>query len=208
MHYSLEDPHEHRKHGMQHNPFKALVAPRPIGWIGSISKAGVLNLAPYSFFNAVCDSPPMVMFSSAGRKDSLNNVEETGEITCSMATEALVDGMNLSSAPVAANVDEFRLARLETAPSLKVKPPRVAASPAALECRLWKTLALPRTEANQLEHVLVFGHVVAIYIDEGLREGWRRRYRSHAPVGTYGLHGLCRGPPGDGDHAEPADCHG
>jgi flavin reductase (DIM6/NTAB) family NADH-FMN oxidoreductase RutF len=166
MHYSLEDPLEHRKHGMQHNPFKALVAPRPIGWIGSVSKAGVLNLAPYSFFNAVCDGPPMVMFSSAGRKDSLNNVEETGEFTCSMATEALVDGMNLSSAPVAANVDEFKLANLETAPSLKVKPPRVAASPAALECRLWKTLALPRTEANQLEHVLVFGHVVAIYIDE------------------------------------------
>lgn len=166
MHYSLEDPHEHRKHGMQHNPFKALVAPRPIGWIGTISKAGVLNLAPYSFFNAVCDSPPMVMFSSAGRKDSLNNVEETGEFTCSMATEALVDAMNLSSATVAANVDEFKLAKLETAPSLKVKPPRVAASPAALECRLWKTLALPHTEANQLEHVLVFGHVVAIYIDE------------------------------------------
>jgi hypothetical protein len=104
MHYSLEDPLEHRKHGMRHDPFKALVAPRPIGWIGSVSKAGVLNLAPYSFFNAVSDSPPMVMFSSVGRKDSVNNIEETGEFTCSMATEALVDGMNLSSAPVAANV--------------------------------------------------------------------------------------------------------
>jgi flavin reductase (DIM6/NTAB) family NADH-FMN oxidoreductase RutF len=166
MHYSLENPNEHRNHGMAHNPFKALVAPRPIGWISSISKAGVLNLAPYSFFNAVSDAPPLVMFSSAGRKDSLTNIEETGEFTCSMATEALVDAMNLSSAPVAPNVDEFRLANLETATSLVVAPPRVAASPSALECRLWKTLALPRTDASQLEHVVVFGHVVAIYIDD------------------------------------------
>ena len=166
MHYSLENPNEHRNHGMDHNPFKALVAPRPIGWITTISKAGVLNLAPYSFFNAVCDSPPIMMFSSAGRKDSLNNIEETGEFTCSMSTEVLVDAMNLSSAPVAANVDEFRLAKLETAPSLVVKPPRVAASPSALECRLWKTLELPRTNATQTQHVVVFGHVVAIYIDD------------------------------------------
>ncbi len=166
MHYSLENPLEHRNHGMRHNPFKALVAPRPIGWISSLSKAGVLNLAPYSFFNAVSDAPPMVMFSSAGRKDSLNNIEATGEFTCSMSTEMLVDAMNLSSAPVAANVDEFELAKLETAPSLVVRPPRVAASPAAIECRLWKTLAMPRSETNKLECVVVFGHVVAIYIDD------------------------------------------
>jgi flavin reductase (DIM6/NTAB) family NADH-FMN oxidoreductase RutF len=166
MHYSLENPLEHRHHGMRHNPFKALVAPRPIGWISTVSKAGVLNLGPYSFFNAVCDSPPIMMFSSSGRKDSLNNVEETGEFTCSMSTEALVDAMNLSSALVAANGDEFKLAKLRTAPSLVVKPPRVAASPSALECRLWKTLALPRTDAKQSEHVVVFGHVVAIYIDD------------------------------------------
>jgi flavin reductase (DIM6/NTAB) family NADH-FMN oxidoreductase RutF len=166
MHYSLENPKEHLNHGMAHNPFKALVAPRPIGWVSSIGKAGVLNVAPYSFFNAVSDAPPMVLFSSAGHKDSLNNVEETGEFTCSMATESLVDAMNLSSAPVAANVDEFKLAKLETAPSLVVKPPRVAASPSALECRLWKTLALPHTEASQHEYVIVFGHVVAIYIDD------------------------------------------
>lgn len=166
MHYSLENPNEHRNHGMRHNPFKALVAPRPIGWVSTVSKDGVLNLAPYSFFNAVCDTPPIMMFSSAGRKDSLINVEQTGEFTCSMATEALVDGMNLSSAPVAANVDEFKLAGLKTAPSLIVKPPRVAASPAALECKLWKTLALPSADPRHPEHVVVFGHVVAIYIDE------------------------------------------
>ncbi len=172
MHYSLENLLEHRNHGLKHNPFKALVAPRPIGWIGTISKVGVFNLAPYSFFNAVSDSPPIVMFSSAGRKDSLINVEDTGEFTCSMASQGLVDAMNLSSAPVAANVDEFDLAGLATAPSLAVKPPRVAASPSALECRLWKTLALPRTDSSQPEHVVVFGHVVAIYIDDAfVKEG-------------------------------------
>jgi len=166
MHYSLENPLEHRNHGLRHNPFKALVAPRPIGWIGTVSKAGVRNLAPYSYFNAVCESPPMVMFSSSGRKDSLTNVEETGEFTCSMATQALVDAMNLSSAPVAADVDEFVLAKLQTAPSLLVKPPRVANSPSALECRLWKTLPLPRLDVSQPESVIVFGQVVAIYIDD------------------------------------------
>ncbi len=166
MHYSLENPDEHRNHGMEHNPFKALVAPRPIGWISSVSKAGVLNLAPYSFFNAVSDSPPMVMFSSVGRKDSLSNIEETGEFTCSMATELLVDSMNLSSAPVAANVDEHQLAKLETTPSLVVKPPRVAASPSALECKLWKTLEMPRADPARLGNVVVFGQVVAIYIND------------------------------------------
>jgi len=166
MHYSLDDPLEHRNHGLRHNPFKALVAPRPIGWIGTVSRTGVPNLAPYSFFNAVSDMPPIVMFSSMGRKDSLINVEETGEFTCSMSTVGLIDAMNLSSAPVAANVDEFRLANLDTAPSLVVKPPRVAASPSALECRLWKTLALPHPDENLPEYFVVFGHVVAIYIDD------------------------------------------
>ena len=170
MHYSLENPNEHRNHGMDHNPFKALVAPRPIGWITTMSKAGVLNLAPYSFFNAVSDSPPIMMFSSASRKDSLSNIEETGEFTCSMSTEVLVDAMNLSSAPVAASVDEYRLAKLETAPSLVVKPPRVAASPSALECRLWKTLEIPRPDAAQPGYVIVFGHVVAIYINDSYIE--------------------------------------
>ena len=156
----------HRNHGLRHNPFKALVAPRPVGWIGTVSRAGVPNLAPYSFFNAMSDTPPMVMFSSAGRKDSLTNIEETGEFTCSMAVEPLVDGMNLSSATVASGVDEFRLAGLATASSLVVKPPRVAKSPSALECRLWKTVELPRVAEAEQPYVVVFGLVVAIYIDE------------------------------------------
>lgn len=165
MHYGTADRREHLKHGLRHNPFKAIVAPRPIGWITTLDEAGILNLAPYSFFNAVSEAPPMVMFSSAGRKDSLRNIEATGEFTCSVASEALVDQMNLSSAPVASDVDEYEVAGLATAPSLVVKPPRVASSPAALECRLWKTVVLPAGE-GEVAPTVVFGEVVAIYIDE------------------------------------------
>jgi flavin reductase (DIM6/NTAB) family NADH-FMN oxidoreductase RutF len=162
MHYATAERREHLKHGLSHDPFKAIVAPRPIGWIATVSPAGVLNLAPYSFFNAVSETPPMVMFASAGRKDSLRNIEASGEFTCSIASQALVDEMNLSSASVAGDVDEFALTGLVTAPSLVVAPPRVAASPAALECRLWKTLDLP----GERPVTVVFGHVVAIYVDE------------------------------------------
>jgi flavin reductase (DIM6/NTAB) family NADH-FMN oxidoreductase RutF len=162
MHYATGDRREHLKHGLSHDPFKAIVAPRPIGWITTVGPDGVRNLAPYSFFNAVSDTPPMVMFASAGRKDSLRNIEVSGEFTCSMASQALVDEMNLSSAAVASDVDEFALTGLAAAPSLVVAPPRVAASPAALECRLWKTLDLP----GERPVTVVFGHVVAIYVDE------------------------------------------
>src|SRR5262245_35044574 len=113
MHYDTRK----RDPGLRYDPFKALVAPRPIGWIGSIDAQGRANLAPYSFFNAVSDRPPMVVFSSAGHKDSLRNIEATGEFTCSLATWALRDAMNLSTAPVASQVDEFELARLQSAPS-------------------------------------------------------------------------------------------
>ena len=130
-----------------------------------MSASGIVNLAPYSFFNAVSDTPPMVMFSSAGRKDTLRNLEETGEFTCSMASEALVDQMNLSSAAVASDINEYDLSGLASAPSLVVKPPRVAASPAALECRLWKTVELPGGPAGAGPTV-VFGAVVAIYVDD------------------------------------------
>jgi flavin reductase (DIM6/NTAB) family NADH-FMN oxidoreductase RutF len=165
MHYTTTERREHLKHGLTHDPFKAIVAPRPIGWISTRSADGLVNLAPYSFFNAVSDVPPMVMFSSVGRKDSLRNIDATGEFTCSLASHALVDAMNLSSATVATEVCEYELAGLAMAPSLVVAPPRVAASPAALECRLWKMEPLPGGEGDRAP-VVVFGHVVAIYIDE------------------------------------------
>jgi flavin reductase (DIM6/NTAB) family NADH-FMN oxidoreductase RutF len=150
-----------RNHGLRHDPFKALVVPRPVGWVSTIGADGVPNLAPYSFFNAVSDRPPMLMFSSAGTKDSLRNVLDSGEFTCSIATWPLREAMNLSSAPVAPGVDEFRLAGLTPAPSRFVKPARVAESPAAFECRLWKTLPLPGDG-----YTVVFGSVVGIYIDD------------------------------------------
>lgn len=164
MHYAITERRAHLQHGLRHDPFKALVAPRPIGWITSQSTDGIVNLAPYSFFNAVSEQPPMVMFASAGRKNSLDNILATGEFTCSIASEALTDAMNLSSATVAADVSEYTLTGLQAAPSLVVRPPRVAASPAALECKLWQTLELPHAE-GATPTTVVFGQVVAIYID-------------------------------------------
>lgn len=163
MHYDVRS----RPAALRHDPFKALVVPRPIGWIASVDRDGRPNLAPYSFFNGVADRPPMVMFSSGGRKDSLRNVEATGEFTCSLVGHAQREAMNLSSAPLAPGVDEFEQAGLQPAPSLRVRPPRVAGAPAALECRLWRTLELPGSA-----YTLVIGEVVAIYIDDAcLRDG-------------------------------------
>lgn len=163
MHYDATG----RSHGLRHDPFKALVGPRPIGWVSSIGGDGVANVAPYSFFNAVSDRPPMLMFSSGGRKDSLRNIEASGEFTFSLATWALRDAMNMSSAAVAPDVDEFRLAGLTAAASVYVKPPRVAGSPAAFECRLWKTVPLPGPAgAESSGYTVVIGSVVGIYIDD------------------------------------------
>ena len=161
MHYDTAA----NNHGLRFNPFKAIVVPRPIGWIGTVSKDGVPNLAPYSFFNAMSDRPPVVVFSSSGHKDSLRNVEETGEFTCSLATWDLRDKMIMSSAPVAQDVNEFALAGLTPAASRMVKAPRVAESPAALECKLWKMIELPAPDANHT-HTLVIGLVTSVYIDD------------------------------------------
>jgi len=167
MHYDTAK----RDHGLPHDPFKALVVPRPIGWVSTIGKDGVANLAPYSFFNAVSDRPPMLMFSSGGHKDSLRNILDSGEFTCSIATWALREAMNLSSATVAPGVDEFVLAGLTKAASRFVKPPRVAESPAAFECRLWKTLPMPPHKPGaEPSYTVVFGQVVGIYIEDAFIE--------------------------------------
>ena len=175
MHY----PTSARAPGLPFDPFKALAVPRPIGWIASLDAQGRPNLAPYSFFNAISDRPPMVMFSSSGRKDSLRNILETREFTCSIAHWDLREAMNLSSAPVAPGVDEFALAGLTPAASLLIKPPRVAQAPAAFECRLWQTLDLPapparpgaQAAAGAEGYTLVIGEVVAVYIDDAYLEG-------------------------------------
>lgn len=155
-------------HGLKHDPFKALVVPRPIGWISSLDHEGRLNLAPYSYFNAVSDRPNIVMFSSSGRKDSIANIEDTREFVCSLATFDLKDRMNQSSAPYPREVSEFEASGLETAPSRMVKPPRVAASPVALECRYLQTIALADENGVPADSWMVLGQVVGIHIDDAL----------------------------------------
>jgi flavin reductase (DIM6/NTAB) family NADH-FMN oxidoreductase RutF len=155
------------KHGLKHDPFKALAVPRPIGWVSTVGKSGVCNIAPYSFFNAVGEKPHYVLFSSAGPKDSLVNIEETGEFVCSLATYDLRFNMNMTSAAVPRGVDEFPIGDLTAAPSRLVKPPRVKESPAAFECKHWKTIELPHPDpAGIATYSVVFGLVVGVYIDD------------------------------------------
>lgn len=161
-------------HGLPHNPFKAMVSPRPIGWISSQDAQGQVNLAPYSFFNALADAPPMVMFSNTGTKpdqpfakDSVANIRATGEFVTNIVGLGMRDAMNASSGPYAAGQDEFEIAGLKKAPSELVSPPRVAGAPGAFECKLWKIIELPGA-AN----VMVIGEVVGVHIDPTmLRDG-------------------------------------
>lgn len=152
-------------HGLPHDPFRAIVAPRPIGWVSTVSAAGVVNLAPYSFFNAVAGSPPMVMFSSEGIKDSIRNVMETREFVVNLATRALADQMNVTSIAVPPEVDEFRLGGLTAVPCRVVRPPRVAESPAALECRVTALVPLVDLNGDAGERMMAIGEVVGIHID-------------------------------------------
>lgn len=163
MHFSTDT----NDHSLRHDPFKALIVPRPIGWITTVSSEGILNVAPYSFFNGISDKPPMVMFSVAGVKDTLTNIQDNGECTCSLATDPLSKEMNITSAPVQPDVSEFNLADLPHSPSMLVNTPRISASPAALECRHWKSVPLPGAEQNPAKgYTLVLAEVVAIYIDD------------------------------------------
>ncbi len=167
---------EGNDHGLPHDPFKSCIVPRPIGWISTLSGAGVVNLAPYSFFNGVASEPPMVMFAGNGLaerpdKDSVANVEATGEFVANMATWELREEMNRTSAPVATEVDEANLAGLETEPSRLVAPPRVKAAPIHLECLHHQTVELPCARPGG-RNALVLGRVVAIHIrDEVLTDG-------------------------------------
>lgn len=153
-------------HGLPHNPFKALVAPRPIGWITAMSRNGEINLSPYSFFNAVSDGPDMVAFSSAGHKDALAFAEETGEFVCNLATFELRDQMNATSSPLPRGENEMAFAGLTPAPSRLVKPPRVAEAAAALECKWLKTVALDPIDGSPARYHLAIGQVVGIHIED------------------------------------------
>ena len=151
---------------LPHDPFKAIVAPRPIGWVTSISLKGEVNLAPYSYFNGVSSKPNVVMFSSEGLKDSASFIEQTREFVCNLATWDLREAMNVTSAPLARGINEMVRAGLAPAPSRLVKPPRVAASPCALECKLLRVVTLDNLDGAPLDCHVVFGQVVGVHIDD------------------------------------------
>jgi len=151
-------------HGLAHDPFNALVAPRPIGWISSRSSDGVLNLAPYSFFNAFNYKPPLVGFASIGYKDSVRNIEETGEFGWNLATRPLAEAMNQSCAAVGPEVDEFQLAGLTPEPSRVIGVPRVKETPVSFECRLSQILRLTGADGTETDTWMVFGEVVGVHI--------------------------------------------
>jgi flavin reductase (DIM6/NTAB) family NADH-FMN oxidoreductase RutF len=182
-------------HGLPYNPFKAIVAPRPIGWISAMSAKGEINLAPYSFFNGLTDHPPTVMFASEGRKDSVVFVEETKEFVCNLATWDLRDQMNETSAPFARGVNEMDKAKLEPAPSRMVKPPRVKASPCALECRWLQTVRLSDIEGRLTERYVVFGQVVGVYIDDNFIKEGRLDTAAMRPIARAGYHDYFVGTP-------------
>jgi flavin reductase (DIM6/NTAB) family NADH-FMN oxidoreductase RutF len=157
---------------LPHDPFKAMVAPRPIGWISTRSREGSVNLAPYSFFNAVGGAPPLLAFSSEGAKDTATFAEESGEFVWNMATLALREAMNASSTPLPRGTSEFAFAGLDMADSVLVKAPRVRASPCSLECRVTEIFRLKNLDGAETGAILTLGEVVGVHIDEAfIRDG-------------------------------------
>ena len=150
---------------LPHDPFKALIAPRPIGWVSTIGRDGGINLAPYSFFHAVADKPPLLAFSSNDVKDSVTFAQETGEFVWNMPTYDLRNAMNATSATLPLGENEFLHAGLEMAASTLVKPPRVAASPCAMECKVTEIIRLKNKEGSQADNYLVIGEVVGVHLD-------------------------------------------
>jgi flavin reductase (DIM6/NTAB) family NADH-FMN oxidoreductase RutF len=151
---------------LKHDPVKALVAPRPIGWISTLSRDGVANLAPYSFFNLVASGPSIVAFSSAGRKDSQTNAEQTGAFVCNIASFDQREAVNSSAATLPPEIDEFALTGLGTLPSQLIKPPRVKGAPAHLECVYLQTVPLFSKDGVRNGFDLVLGEVVGVHIDD------------------------------------------
>jgi flavin reductase (DIM6/NTAB) family NADH-FMN oxidoreductase RutF len=155
-------------HGLAHDPFNSIIAPRPIGWISSQDREGKVNLAPYSFFNAFNYHPPLIGFSSIGYKDSVRNIEQTGEFCWSLVSADLAEQMNLSSAAVSSEVDEFELAKLQKQTSKVVSVPYVAQSPVAMECKLSQIIQLKGESGKLCDSWLVIGEVVGVHIKQNL----------------------------------------
>ncbi len=155
-------------HGLPHDPFNAIVGPRPIGWISTQSKTGVANLAPYSFFNAFNYIPPIIGFASIGYKDTVRNIEATGQFVWNLVTQDLAEVMNLSCFPYPPDVSEFDACAIDRTPSTLVAPPRVAKAKVAFECQCTEILQLKDRSGDQVQTWLVLGEVIAVHIDQTL----------------------------------------
>lgn len=151
-------------HGLPFNPFKAIIAPRPIGWVSTVDAQGRPNLAPYSFFNAVSGVPEMIMFSSEGLKDSVRNARETGEFVYNLVSASLMQAMNATSAALDPGENEFEFAKLGASPSRIVKPPRVTDTPAALECKVTAVNELVDMHGELTGRYMVIGQVVGVHL--------------------------------------------
>ena len=172
-------------HGFAADPFKALVVPRPIAWISTVSAEGINNLSPYSFFNAFSEDPFYLAFGSGGQKDTLRNIEETGVFAVNLATYDLREAMNTTSAVVASAIDEFHLAGLPVAPCHMIVAPRIANSPVTFECRHFQTLPLPDDE-GQTHNFMVLGRVLGIHIDDRYIENGRVNTAAMKPIARLG----------------------
>ena len=185
-------------HGLSKNPFNSLIIPRPIGWISSIDNEGVVNLAPYSFFNAVCYRPPTVMFASGtgkgsdGMKDSRRNIEATGEFVCNLATWETRNQMNQTSAAVTPDTDEMKLVGLTPVSSKLIKVPRVAEAPVHLECRHLNSIEIPSWEKDN-RYFIVLGEVIGIHIrDELITKDGLVDIEKMIPIGRMGYNDYTR----------------
>ena len=166
--YYYYEPHS--GHGLPHDPFKAIVGPRPIGWIASSSKEGVLNLAPYSFFNAFHASPPIIGFCSTTQKDTVSNLMQNGQFTWNLVTKDLAQAMNQTCAEVAPEINEFNLADLTATPSLKIKVPRVGEAKVAFECLVTQIIQLQTSASQSIDSWLTLGEVIGVHISKDLLE--------------------------------------
>jgi flavin reductase (DIM6/NTAB) family NADH-FMN oxidoreductase RutF len=153
-------------HGLKHDPFLAIIGPRPIGWISSRDASGNVNLAPYSFFNGFAYTPMIIGFSSTSWKDSVANIQQTGEFVWNLATMDLAPQMNLTAAHVAHDVSEFKIAGLTAVPGKLVNVPRVGESPVAFECKLSQIIQLQGADGKKAQAWLTLGEVVAVHIDK------------------------------------------
>jgi flavin reductase (DIM6/NTAB) family NADH-FMN oxidoreductase RutF len=173
-------------HGLPRCPFKAIVSPRPVGWITSMSAQGEINLAPYSFFNAVSDDPPIVMFSSDGYKDSIAFVAETKEFVCNLANLDLLTAVVTTGISYPRGINEMAEAGLEPVPSRLVRPPRVKASPCALECKLLRIVDLDDLDGRPSHRHVAFGQVVGVHIDDRFIKNGRLDTAAMQPIARCG----------------------